>query len=54
MKKKIAKGTYKKKPLVDGNETAQQIKSSHFDPNGSWTGNPKAPLTKPEQDVDDL
>lgn len=48
-KRKIAKP-----PLVDGNETAQQIKSAHFDPNGSWTGNPNTPLQEPEQDVDDL
>lgn len=54
MSKKKTTKKPKNFPLVDGNETAQQIKSSHFDPNGSWTGNPKLPLEKPEQDVDDL
>lgn len=55
--KKKKKKLYKKNnnfPLVDGNETAQQIKSAMYDPNGMYTGNPSTPNANPEQDADDL
>lgn len=44
-----------KRPLLaEGNQTKEQIESSHYDPNGCWTGVPDNPLTIPEQDADDL
>ncbi len=56
MKKKKKKSSKKNGnfPLVDGNETAQQIKSAMYDPNGMYTGIPTTPDANPEQDADDL
>ncbi len=45
---KKKKKSNKRKALINGNETAEEIKNSHFDPNGSYTGNPTFPLDEPQ------